>query len=137
MNPKDQRRALIAKIKIAQKQLDLDDDTYRAMLMRVAGANSCTKMDMRQLEAVLAELVAKGFAPTKKHTAPKRRSSADAMMGKIGALLADGKKPWAYAHAMAKRMFGVDRVEWLTDEHMHKLVAALQIAANRQKAKEV
>ena len=90
MNPKDQRRALIAKIKIAQKQLDLDDDTYRAMLMRVAGANSCTKMDMRQLEAVLAELVAKGFAPTKKHTPPKRRNSADAMMGKIGALLADG-----------------------------------------------
>ena len=69
----------------------------------------------------------------------RRRVPKAYLLALIGgsALLADGKKPWAYAHAMAKRMFGVDRVEWLSDEHMHKLVAALQIAANRQKAKGV
>lgn len=32
-----------------------------------------------------------------------------------------------------KKMFKVDRVEWLSDGNMHKLVAALQIAANRRK----
>lgn len=31
------RRALIAKIKIAQKELGLDDVTYRAVLERVTG----------------------------------------------------------------------------------------------------
>nr|DAX93830.1 MAG TPA: Protein of unknown function (DUF1018) [Caudoviricetes sp.] len=30
-------------------------------------------------------------------------------------------------------MFKVDRVEWLSDGNMHKLVAALQIASNRKK----
>ena len=32
-----------------------------------------------------------------------------------------------------KKMFKVDRVEWLSDGNMHKLVAALQISANRRK----
>ncbi|HHF7476546.1 TPA: phage protein GemA/Gp16 family protein [Neisseria meningitidis] len=40
---------------------------------------------------------------------------------------------WNYAHGTAKKMFKVDRVEWLSDGNMHKLVAALQIAANRRK----
>ena len=38
-----------------------------------------------------------------------------------------------YAHGMAKRMFGVDQVHWLSDDKLHKLVAALQIYANRRK----
>ena len=37
------RRALIAKIKIAQKELGLDDATYRAVLERVTGKRSCTE----------------------------------------------------------------------------------------------
>ena len=62
MDAKAQRRKLIAKIKIGQQQLGLDDDTYRALLVRVTGANSCTKLDMRGLEAVAAELAKLGFA---------------------------------------------------------------------------
>ena len=75
-----------------------------------------------------------GFAPKK--TAgrrPNRRSSADPMMRKIEALLLDNGWSWNYAHGTAKKMFKVDRVEWLSDGNMHKLVAALQIAANRRK----
>ena len=77
------RRALIAKIKIAQKELGLDDVTYRAVLERVTGKRSCTECSIPELERVVEDLV--------------------------------------------------DRVEWLSDGNMHKLVAALQIAANRKK----
>ena len=49
------------------------------------------------------------------------------------ALLAELGYHWNYAHSMARGMFKVDRVEWLTDEHLHKLVAALQMHANRKK----
>ena len=111
------RRALIAKIKIAQKELGLDDATYRAVLERVVE-------DLRQ----------HGFTPKK--TAgqrPNRRESADKMMRKIEALLLDNGWTWNYAHGTAKKMFKVDRVEWLSDGNMHKLVAALQISANRKK----
>ena len=43
-------------------------------------------------------------------------------------------KSWNYAHGMAKRMFGVDQVQWLTNDHMRRLVAALQIYADKRKA---
>lgn len=132
---KQNRNAMIAKIKIAQKQLDMADDAYRAMLERVAGTNSCAKMTEAELERVLAEMRRMGFTATSKNHGqrPERRESADAMMRKIEALLADGGLHWNYAHAMAKRMFKVDRVQWLSDGNLHKLVAALQIAANRKK----
>lgn len=130
---KDIRRGLIAKIKIAQASLGLDDATYRALLERVCGKRSCTQMNVRELEAVLAELKSKGFVPKAKHKRPSSRRSADAMMSKVEALLADNGLPWNYAHGMAKKMFGVDRVQWLSDEHLHKLIAALQIYANRRK----
>ncbi|MCP1659318.1 gp16 family protein [Neisseria perflava] len=135
------RRALIAKIKIAQKELAMDDDTYRAVLLRVTGKDSCAKMGEGELEAVCAQMVRLGFRVKPKRKAdvgqsPQRRASADPMMRKVEALLLDSGWHWNYAHGTARRMFGVDRVEWLSDGHMHKLVAALQIAANRKKAAE-
>ncbi|OSI36191.1 gp16 family protein [Neisseria dumasiana] len=115
--------------------MGMSDDAYRDMLVRLTGKNSCALMDIDELERVVAEMKTKGFTPTNKNYGqrPNRRQSADPMMRKIEALLADGGLHWNYAHAMAKRMFKVDRVEWLSDGNMHKLVAALQIAANRKK----
>jgi hypothetical protein len=36
---------------------------------------------------------------------------------------------------MARRMFGCEKVEYLGNDQLYKLVAALQIAANRKKKK--
>lgn len=118
------RRQLIAKVKIAQQQLALDDDTYRVLLVRVAGKNSATKLTEAEFARVLAEMQRLGFAP-KGSGKPPRRSSADPLMRKIGALLADMDLDWPYAHALGKRMYGVDRVQWLSDEHMRGVIAAL------------
>ena len=131
------RNALIAKIKIAQKELGMADEAYRAMLLRVTGKNSCAAMDTGELEAVLAEMVRFGFAPKPtakdKYGKPHlRRTAAAPLLGKIEALLADGGYHWNYAHAMARRMFGREKVEYLDNDQLHKLVAALQIAANRK-----
>nr|CBA09522.1 conserved hypothetical protein [Neisseria meningitidis alpha275] len=64
-----------------------------------------------------------------------RRTSSAAMLDKVEALLTVGGKHWNYAHAMARRMFGKDKVEYLDDTQLHKLVAALQIAENRKTEK--
>ncbi|MFV2030617.1 gp16 family protein [Neisseria sp. S1] len=120
----DKRKRLIAKIKIAQQQLGLDDAVYRTMLVRVTGKNSCTKLSAAELQRVAAEMDRLGFRH-KGGIRPNRRRSADPMMRKIGALLADMHLHWAYAHALAKRMYSVDRVEWLDDEHMRGVIAAL------------
>ncbi len=65
------RRALIAKIKIAQKELGLDDGTYRAVLERVTDKRSCADMDVSELESVVADMRSHGFKPKAKvtHTA--------------------------------------------------------------------
>lgn len=83
------RKGLIAKIKVAQTQLQMDDNTYRAVLMRVTGINSCAKMTLSQLQEVAAEMERLGFQPTRRTvSAPKlRKTSQVPMLDKIAALL--------------------------------------------------
>ena len=132
------KRPLIVKIKIAQKELGLEDDVYRALLMRVTGKDSCTKLSYIELGKVLAELQRQGWQNKRDFgQRPNRRQSADAMLNKIEALLAEMQLHWNYAHALAKGMYHCDRVEWLSDEKLHGVVAALQIHANRKKKQRV
>ena len=128
------RRKLIAKVKIGQQQLGLDDDTYRALLEGAVGKRSAAKMTETELAKVVAVMEAQGFqALTNKHQAnkPDVTASKRPLMNKLEALLADGNKPWRYAEAMAERMFGRKQLQWLDHDELHKLVAALQIQANR------
>ena len=53
-------------------------------------------------------------------------------MKKVEALLAEANRAWAYADGMAKHMFKVDRVDFLDDSQLHKLLQALIIDAKRQ-----
>ena len=52
MAQSNHRRAMIAKIKIAQKQLGMDDDVYRELLHRMAGKRSCTELTATELARV-------------------------------------------------------------------------------------
>lgn len=129
-----EKRPLIAKIKIAQKDLGLDDEVYRALLMRVTGKDSCTKLSTAEMVKVLAEMQRQGWQSKRDFgQRPNRRQSANAMLNKVEALLAEMNLHWNYAHALSKGMYHCDRVEWLSDEKLHGLVAALQIHANRKK----
>lgn len=56
----------LAAIHIAKKQLGLDDDTYRAVLVRVTGKSSAAAMSQAELGRVLDEFRSKGFRPASK-----------------------------------------------------------------------
>lgn len=135
---RDDRRLQLARIHMAKKHLGLDDATYRALLQRVGGHASSAPMTHQQRNAVLVEFARLGFKAEdvkarKRVYAGKPKTVAQVpMLRKVEALLADNKRPWAYAHAMAKQMFHVNRVEWLHPDQLHKLVAALQTDANRK-----
>lgn len=139
-NPTADRNRQLARIHAGAKALDLDDDSYRCLLQRVTGKRSSADMTGAERNRVLAELARLGFraddqAARRRGFAGKPKSTADVpMLRKVEALLADGRKPWSYAHAMARRMFNVTRVEWLHHDQLHKLVAALQTDANRKEA---
>ena len=62
-NEQNRRRGMIAKIKVAQKQLGMDDDVYRDVLATATGLRSCKDMEIWQLERVLQKMERLGFAP--------------------------------------------------------------------------
>lgn len=51
----------VQRIKIAQKQLGIEDDDYRAMLERLTGKRSAAKLTGPELDKVLAEMARLGF----------------------------------------------------------------------------
>lgn len=137
----DYRRKQLAAIHVlAKRKLKLEDDTYRELLERVSGKRSAADLDVRGRAMVLAELrrlTGDGARQMRNAVAlpdaPQNvREEIAAMVGKVGALLAQSGKSWNYAHGIAKRMFRVQRVEWLKADQLHKLVAALSYAQKRQ-----
>ncbi len=138
-SPDAARRARLARIHRAKKLMALDDETYRDLLFRVTGFRSSADMTAQQHADVLAEFARLGFRDERAEARaaafrgrPKGIKDVP-LLRKAEALLAHSKKPWAYAHAMAKRMFKVTRIEWLNGEQLHRLVAALAVDARRQK----
>lgn len=125
----------LAQIHIAKAQLGLSDDEYRAILARTAGVSSAKQLTNRNVGNVLAEFRRLGFVPkpAKKagRKAPRPPATRQVVMSKVEALLADAGRPWAYADGMARRMFQVERVDWLDDDQLQRLMQALIIDAKR------
>lgn len=142
----DPRRLRLGRIHQGKKALKLSEAEYRSLLLRASagvdgleGVASSAIMTEAQHLAVLQAMAQLGFkradvAARKAYRWPgEPKDITRPLLRKVRALLASGKKSWAYAHAMANHMFGVARVEWLHDGDLHKLVAALQVDARRRK----
>lgn len=134
------RKRQLGRIHQGKKALGLDDETYRALLVRVAGKPSSADMTHEERNQVLAEMARLGLkeqrvAARKRVFAGKPKNVQDVpMLRKVEALLADARRPWSYAHGLAKRMYQITRVEWLNEHQLHNLISALQADANRRKA---
>lgn len=127
------RKAKLAKIHIARKELSMADDDYRAMLKRITGKTSSADCRLAQLDAVIDELRRLGWKPSSKHgVKPRTTKERKAKLDKIGAILADMGLHWNYVHGMAKKMHGIDRVEWLHDNKLHAVLQALIIHQKRK-----
>lgn len=91
------------------------------------------------MHAVLKELTLKGWQPKQQKSGrrPRPVASREALMGKIEALLADKAKrqgapvSWNYAHAVAKRVCKVDRLDFCDNIMLGKVIAALSYDQNR------
>ena len=141
--PAQPRNNGLAQIHIAKVQLGLDDDTYRAMLWGVARVRSAKDLDHAGRAKVLAHLKACGFksAAPKVPTPGRPRnigtSDRGPMLRKVEALLLDAGRPWDYAHAMCRQMFKKERLEFINEAELHKLVAALVIDQKRRSTVKV
>ena len=137
------RRAMIGKVKVAQKQLGMAEDDYRALIQRVTGgaAASCSSCTEAQLDAVLAEMERLGFRPVAARRAGPAAAArpadhpvaqkARALWISLYNLGAVGSATEASLEAFAKRQLGVERLQWADQAKGYKLIEALKAMAER------
>ena len=133
-NSKTQRTKEPAMIHLAKKELGLDDDLYRSILEQVCGVSSSKDLDQPGRRKLLAYFRGKGWGKrdyTKGKPHNMKASGRKRQLSKIEALLAEAKRPWSYADALAKRICKVDRIAFCAPAHLGKIIAALVYDAKR------
>lgn len=138
------RRADLAKIHIAVKELALSRDDYTALLRNVFKASSASELDAAGRQRLLSHFRRLGWqaqAVPQTRARPKRPTpSEDAapLVRRIRAqLISLGRLPDTYADGIAKQMFGDEApqfFEWLEPTRLHKVSQALGYEQNRQGA---
>jgi hypothetical protein len=135
------RKAELAKIHLAKKQLRLDDATYREVVARVCGGKrSAADLTMPERHALLDEFKRLGF-----QAAPPRDRADDWIaiddshpgaehlrkllacahqLERIGAVKSDSTKQWL--RKFVKRLTGVDDLRWLTAAQTNSVIEALK-----------
>ncbi len=128
------RRALLAKVHIALKDLGIDDAAYRGVLAELFGKKSAKDLSDKQLVALCEHFTRRGWEPkrkTSKGVKPARKDFYEIPKGvgleRIKKYIAGLWKMLGYELAgldtRVKKQFGVDKFLWLDD------MAALQILA--------
>jgi phage gp16-like protein len=139
------RKALLAKVHLAKKDLGLNDQEYRAILGELFGVESAGQLPAQKLAHLVEHFEARGWQAQPKARRKKdshgypRQSMPDrkALLSKIEAQLAEKGRaegrhvPWAYAAGILQRMYGVERMEWANAEQLRGVVAALHRDARR------
>lgn len=129
------RKGAIAKVKIAQAQLRMDDGAYREMLMRVTGCSSSTDCTVEQLGLVIEEMKRLGFKdkPRGPARAGDRRLAGGEQQAKIRALwlalyhLGEVRDPAESALAnWVKRVARIADLAWLGPDDANKAIEGLK-----------
>jgi phage gp16-like protein len=134
-NADAQRRAELARIHIQADQLGLSREQYEDVLWAVARVESSKDLDSHGRQAVIKHLQAhleRAGKATGPQGRPPRTLAQRPQLRKIGALLADARRSWDYAEAMAARMCGKDALEFCDDADLSKIIAALAIDQRRK-----
>lgn len=133
--PAAHRRVLIGKAHLAAKELGLEGDDYRAVLLRAVGKQSCAMMTEPELEALLAEFRRLGWKP-KPAKSPKPADHEPAAKARalwislyhLGAI--DDASEFTL-EAFARRQLGVAKLQWADQGQMFRLIEAEKAIAQR------
>lgn len=136
------RKILLAKVHMAKKQLQLDDDTYEGVLMRVASVTSARDCSIPQLRLVVADFERRGFRSAPRKGAPRRADHALARKARVlwismTHLCAVRETPDEAIRAdkglesFARRQLKCQRFQWANQNQGDKLVEGLKRWAER------
>lgn len=132
------RRAMLAKIHVARKELAIVEDDYRQILVDQTGHLSAKDCSDAELAKVLDALKAKGFKPKSRSPRSGQQRADHPMARKARALwlslyhLGVIRNPdEAALEAFACRQLKVERLQWSNQSHGYKLIEALKDMADR------
>lgn len=127
------RRAMLGKVHIAKKQLGIDDDDYRQIVLDNTGKMSLGDCSDRQIATVLDVLKRKGFValPSKKAASHPMARKARALWISLYHLGAVHNRSDEALEAFAKRQLKCDRLAWANQREAFKLIEALKNMAVR------
>ncbi|WP_188009227.1 gp16 family protein [Grimontia hollisae] len=152
----EQRTRLIKLIHIGKRELGLDDETYRALLQRETGKESCKSMLNSELDTVLRAMERQGFKRKKspktnhrKNRLSPKTQGLPTVISKIRALwitmakegiIRDGSEAAlnAYVRRMTKRQsdVGIDQLAWCGDKQTQLILESLKKWIERIKSNQ-
>lgn len=139
-----QRRALIGKVHVARKEMLIDDESYRRLLVRVTGHASAADCSDEQLVRLVEEFRRLGWQAKPKAASSARRFTGRNRMADHGAAR-KARALWiSLAHlgavenaseealeAFAKRQLGCETMQWADQTRMDSLIEALVAIGKR------
>lgn len=139
------RRAMLAKVHLAAKDLALDEDARRDVLERVTGRRSSADCSDAQLDAVIAEFKRLGWKPKVAGGAEPAQRRAGRPPAASHPVALKARAMWislwnlgvvrngaeSGLEAFAKRQLGVDRLQWADQAQGFRLIEALKAMAER------
>ena len=133
------RRALLAKVHVARKQMALTEDSYRAVVRRITAKNSSSDCTEPQLVALVEEFRRLGWKARPLSGKPYVRKIY-ALWGELKPYLSDSSTPALAAFVRRQTMSlaapqGVGSVEWLDANQANRVTEGLKAWLRREKAK--
>lgn len=128
------RRVLIAKVKIAVKDLDMADDDYRHLLFKTTGQMSAADCTEQQLQAMIVQLKQRGFTPklargrSANHPGAGKARALWISLYHLGAIHNGSEQA---LEAFAARQLKCERLQWADQGQVYKLIEALKAIAER------
>lgn len=143
---KDRRKADLSKIHILKKELAIEEDSYRLMLIQVTGKNSSAKMNQGERWAVISHMkrlqdrakgLTAGASAKAGYPGEPHNVENSPQLRKIKALLTVGKRPWSYADALCKQLsqdcsIQYERVAFAPSWLLQKVIASLTYQGKRE-----
>jgi phage gp16-like protein len=131
----DRPRIHALKGKILKSLAGYTEQNYRDTVLiisrgRTDSSKKLTPPERQRLIRQLSEQSGESY-PHRPKNMDKCGSRAD-QLGKIEALLSIGKLPWSYADAIAKRMGLADKIQWVHESDLYKIITALRKRAQKE-----
>lgn len=132
------RRARLAKVHLAKKELAMDDDSYRGLLERVSGRRSAAEISDAGLDKILREMIRLGWRPTPprrryspqtRDKRPGEKTPADKIRALWIDMARDGILRDGSERALGRwlhRQCGKYSADWLDDDEAGKAIEALK-----------